>query len=591
MHPLGGGGSKCPPPLGHRSTMGVTLCRITLAFQDYLKYHAAAPRHTLSRLFSNAPLRAITKCSGCPARRRKGPEGCVSKMAQPDFPDCEFRFFPRWSRWPQNDDDCQPPESLREHSQCIVTNTAPEAPPRIDDHFDQGGHPRGGGYPPPPRRDVSEGGEGGRGGGLGHPSSQGPCMVPAEGGPKFLSLNPLCTEGAEAKWWPSASNIGRGGRRGGVQGGGGTPPCVTFRLVVAPLRGPGHPPPLLRRCTAVLIHHCPPPLPVVYGHSNTSPGVVIEASGCWRVRVSAPVRALRGSNCLHIARPEPRKRGTTFCRGTVGHWSLRSQRLPLPRGVPPTPAPAMHDVPPKTVKFGGHHRRAWGFLDPRGRTATARSTRRGGGRRAAAGRHRARARRAGGRCCGRGRHCPPDPVAGPALHVPLAPPSPIQKRVLKRKMEFIKGGPESEADWRYGQSRAGCRTVRPAAPGEPGAAGRGKPSPSPSAHGVSDARPYRRLWFRFRGVGGAFPRSVAGPWDAVDDFRDRVETTLWGPLGDGESEVAVRWLMADVGRRPEEDVGRVGRRLFSAAPNEALWRGVENAVYPCFSSWATCGCG
>ena len=53
----------------------------------------------------------------------------------------------------------------------------------------------------------------------------------------------------------------------------------------------------------------------------------------------------------------------------------------------------------------------------------------------------------------------------------------------------------------------------------------------------------------------------------------------------------MRWLMADVGRRPEEDVGRVGRRLFSAAPNEALWRGVENAVYPCFSSWATCGCG
>ena len=53
--------------------MGVTLCRITLAFQDYLKYHAAAPRHTLSRLFSNAPLRAITKCSGCPARRREVP--------------------------------------------------------------------------------------------------------------------------------------------------------------------------------------------------------------------------------------------------------------------------------------------------------------------------------------------------------------------------------------------------------------------------------------------------------------------------------------------------------------------------------------
>ena len=38
-------------------------------------------------------------------------------------------------------------------------------------------------------------------------------MVPAEGGPKILKLQ--CSEGAEAKFWLSASNIGRGGGGGG----------------------------------------------------------------------------------------------------------------------------------------------------------------------------------------------------------------------------------------------------------------------------------------------------------------------------------------------------------------------------------------
>ena len=72
------------------------------------------------------------------------------------------------------------------------------------------------------------GGLKGGGGGFGWdpPSSQGPPMVPTEGGPKFFeSLNPLNAEGAEAKLWLSASNIGRGGggEEGGL-GGGGAPP-------------------------------------------------------------------------------------------------------------------------------------------------------------------------------------------------------------------------------------------------------------------------------------------------------------------------------------------------------------------------------
>ena len=58
---------------------------------------------------------------------------------------------------------------------------------------------------------------GGRGFWLGLPSSQGPPMVPAEGGPR---LTPLGAKGAEAKFWLSASNIGRGG------GGGPPPPCA-----------------------------------------------------------------------------------------------------------------------------------------------------------------------------------------------------------------------------------------------------------------------------------------------------------------------------------------------------------------------------
>ena len=82
------------------------------------------------------------------------------------------------------------------------------------------------------------GSEEGGGGWLGPPpSSEGPPMVPARGGPSILKRkNPLGTEGAEAKVWLSASNIGRGG-------GGGSR---------------GVPPP------------SPPFPPAVYGRSNTS---------------------------------------------------------------------------------------------------------------------------------------------------------------------------------------------------------------------------------------------------------------------------------------------------------------------------------
>ena len=50
--------------------------------------------------------------------------------------------------------------------------------------------------------------EGGEGSSLGPPCSYGPPMACAEGGPKLFKLIPL---GAEANFWLSASNIGRGG--------------------------------------------------------------------------------------------------------------------------------------------------------------------------------------------------------------------------------------------------------------------------------------------------------------------------------------------------------------------------------------------
>ena len=87
-------------------------------------------------------------------------------------------------------------------------------------------------------RGVTQGcirrGRGGGGGLAGTPLLTGsPCGPHRKAGPKSFSLNPLGAEGAKAKLWLSASNIGRGG------GGGGG---------------------VLLRCTAVLIHP--------WGHPN-----------------------------------------------------------------------------------------------------------------------------------------------------------------------------------------------------------------------------------------------------------------------------------------------------------------------------------
>ena len=102
--------------------------------------------------------------------------------------------------------------------------------------------------PPPPsvsRRDgrtwapILRGRLEGGGGGLARtpPSSQGPPMVPAKGGPKNLKLKSTWHRRRRRKILAVSLKHWKG-RGGGVQG--------------------GVPPPLLR-CTAVLIHHCPQP--------------------------------------------------------------------------------------------------------------------------------------------------------------------------------------------------------------------------------------------------------------------------------------------------------------------------------------------
>ena len=71
---------------------------------------------------------------------------------------------------------------------------------------------------------------------LGPPSSQGPPMFPAEGGPKILKLKPSWHQRRRSKNLAVSLKHWKGRRGGGVSRG-------------------VHPPPLLLRCTAVLIHH------------------------------------------------------------------------------------------------------------------------------------------------------------------------------------------------------------------------------------------------------------------------------------------------------------------------------------------------
>ena len=176
-------------------------------------------------------------------------------------------------------------------------------------------------------RDVLEEGGGGGGGGgvwLGPPSSLGLPMVPTEGGP-----NPLCTEGAEAKLWLSASNIGRGG--GG--GFGMTPWCDDLvcswrRLLAGGGGGAGR---------GVQGGGTPPPQ-TVYGRSNTSRGrgrTRTAASGQAAPEHVPPTRMGLPTACPpKQERPSPSERARDFSSiaGPLGHdqrrWAARSMESP-----------------------------------------------------------------------------------------------------------------------------------------------------------------------------------------------------------------------------------------------------------------------
>ena len=100
--------------------------------------------------------------------------------------------------------------------------------------------------PDPPPRDVSEGGGEGGGGGVGWDPP--PPRVPLWSPPKGSCLYPLGAEGAQAKFWLSASNIGKGGGggggKGGVWGGGGSRGALPpFSYGVRPFQYITAPPP------------------------------------------------------------------------------------------------------------------------------------------------------------------------------------------------------------------------------------------------------------------------------------------------------------------------------------------------------------
>ena len=103
---------------------------------------------------------------------------------------------------------------------------------------------------------------GGEGVGRDPPPPRVPIWSPSKADQTFLILNPLGTEGAEAKFWLSASNIGTGGGGGGrgVNGGGGGSRGGTPR---------------------------PPP---VYGRSNTS----VHRGSTQLQHTSAPTTAVSG---------------------------------------------------------------------------------------------------------------------------------------------------------------------------------------------------------------------------------------------------------------------------------------------------------
>ena len=141
--------------------------------------------------------------------------------------------------------------------------------------------------PPPPRpqgciRRGARGGlkgEGGGGVGWDPPPPRVPLWSLSNAGQIFLCLDPLGAEGAEAKFWLSASNIQRG-ERGGGESRGGTPPPPAPTPALA--WGPTHQPPPPVECGVVNQAVCIPHTRAVRVSCRPTP-LCPPALSCFRV--------------------------------------------------------------------------------------------------------------------------------------------------------------------------------------------------------------------------------------------------------------------------------------------------------------------
>ena len=164
------------------------------------------------------PGKELLEMGGGEGRGPWGSQVSVPKTARPDIPCCKFRCVPLWSLGPLGGGGPRGVPTLLLRRTAILVL------------------PLGGGVgrmfrghtPPPPGMYEKEGGggvEGGGGAGFGWdpPPPWVPLWSPPKAGRKILSFNPLGTKG---NLWLSASNIGRGGGKGGP--GGGYPPPSSY---------------------------------------------------------------------------------------------------------------------------------------------------------------------------------------------------------------------------------------------------------------------------------------------------------------------------------------------------------------------------
>ena len=191
-------------------------------------------------------------------------------------------------------------------------------------------------------RDVLARGEGGSegGGGVGWdtPPLGSPYGPRPKAGRKFLGSNPLGTEGAEANFRLSASNIGRGGGGGG---GGGTPPLLLrcTAVLIYP-RGGG---PLCTRQRGRLPSRAPPPLTASVLLLSAARAILLrplQFGAALTTKLPRRHQSRSFGRRLHVRlRRRCRRTGAGDGRRLGGqHNNERSHRIPLRRRLSRAPA-------------------------------------------------------------------------------------------------------------------------------------------------------------------------------------------------------------------------------------------------------------